>query len=288
MPGSTCDLHMHTCYSDGRALPEELVKHAARLGLKTIAITDHDNTRGYKEAVATAASLGLELIPAIEFTCRWDDCDCAPASSDIDVLGYFIDPDVPEFARVEKSALEDITQRIEVCCGLLTTAGFPLTLAEVLAYNPRYAGLMFLIDAVVQKGYAASWGEGVPLVERYYPQVRPSRFHIDEIIATIHAAGGAAVLAHPTVVVCSGSQPDAARIEALASLGLDGIEVYHRRLDAPARLYYLNLARRYDLAISGGSDEHGWPKGFPHLGGQPVTPEMVAELRQRANRNRQA
>jgi 3',5'-nucleoside bisphosphate phosphatase len=112
--------------------------------------------------------------------------------------------------------------------------------------------------------------------------IRPSRFRVNEIIATIHAAGGVAILAHPTVIQCSGRRLDAAQIGMLVQIGLDGIEVYHHRLNAVARQYYLRLSHQYNLAVSGGSDEHGWPDGFPHLGSQAVTGAMVNELRLRA------
>ena len=52
---SSCDLHMHTLYSDGALSPQALVQQAARIGLTTVAITDHDNTRGSREAQTPAA-----------------------------------------------------------------------------------------------------------------------------------------------------------------------------------------------------------------------------------------
>jgi predicted metal-dependent phosphoesterase TrpH len=67
------DLHTHTYYSDGRASPEELITYAAQIGVKTLAITDHDNTRGTREGAAVAQRLGIELIPAMELTARWDE-----------------------------------------------------------------------------------------------------------------------------------------------------------------------------------------------------------------------
>jgi 3',5'-nucleoside bisphosphate phosphatase len=170
-PRSTCDLHIHTCYSDGRALPEEVVRQAASRGLTTIAITDHDNTRGFREARSVAHQLGIELIPAIEFTCRWDDCDCSPFSGDIDILGYFIDPDAQVFIETEEAALADIHQRIGLCCELLSSAGYPISLHDIFKHNPRYAGLMFLIDALVVKGYSPGRAEGLALVNRYYPSL---------------------------------------------------------------------------------------------------------------------
>jgi 3',5'-nucleoside bisphosphate phosphatase len=284
MSQPACDLHMHSYYSDGRAAPEELIRHALGLGLRAIAITDHDSIRGWREGKPIADSLGLALIPAVEFTCHWDQCDCSPAASDIDVLGYFFDPGNIQFNAFADAALADIHERIEICCGLLTAAGFPISLDDVLVHNPRCAGLMFLIDEVVKKGYAPDWKSGQALVDRFYLQVRPSRFTIDAAIAAIHAGGGVAVLAHPTQVICSGQVVDANRVEMLVQMGLDGIEVYHPRVQGAARQNFLDLAIRFDLAVSGGSDDHGWPAGSPRMGSQPVTRDMLEELRRRAKR----
>jgi hypothetical protein len=91
------------------------------------------------------------------------------------------------------------------------------------------------------------------------------------------------VLAHPSVVL----RPDGNRIAAsdlaqLVEMGLDGIEIYHYRLaDEVTRQYFINLAHTFDLALSGGSDEHGRPSGFTRLGQQPVSETMVAALRAR-------
>jgi predicted metal-dependent phosphoesterase TrpH len=105
---STVDLHVHTFYSDGRDPPLAVLRRAAALGIKTIAITDHDNTGGVRQVQGLAPELGLCLIPAIELTCRWDRCRTAPGEGDIDVLGYWIDLDDAGFCAFERAALEDI------------------------------------------------------------------------------------------------------------------------------------------------------------------------------------
>src|SRR5690349_6815829 len=130
IPGAVCDLHMHTFYSDARPSPRELVEHAAVIGLRTIAITDHDNTRGAREAIPIAAQLGVAVIPAIEFTCRWDRRDAPPGDPDIDVLGYYIDLDHPRFRAIEQAALADIHARTAALCALLSGAGYPIALDD--------------------------------------------------------------------------------------------------------------------------------------------------------------
>jgi len=68
---STIDLHIHTFYSDGRDPPEIVLRRAAALGIKTVAIADHDNTSGVRQVQPLVRELGQCLIPAIELACRW-------------------------------------------------------------------------------------------------------------------------------------------------------------------------------------------------------------------------
>ncbi len=280
-----CDLHIHSYYSDGRASPQEILSRAAEIGLKRIAITDHDNARGVREAAPLAEKFSIDLVPGIEFTTSW------PASTarngvrgNIDLLGYFFDVDDPAFQAFEQAALADIHERIGDCARLLTHAGYPVTIEDAFIENPRYAGVMQLVDAVWHlKKLVPDWDSALPLFHNAWQQVRLSRFSLPVAIQAIHAAGGAAILAHPTAVHTSKGWLQPEHLKALVGWGLDGLEIYHHRLDARARQYFLGLAQEYHLLVTGGSDDHGWPSGFPRLGSQPVSTEMVAALEARCN-----
>ncbi len=152
----TVDLHLHTHYSDGRASPAEVLEQAVKLGLTTIALTDHDNARGSREAQPLAEKLGIDLIPAIEFTSLWDRPELCSGDRDIDVLGYLIDLDAPGFQAAERAALADMRDRIAQCCANLSAAGHPLSLQQVLAENPRYPGAIQTISALWHQGHAGS------------------------------------------------------------------------------------------------------------------------------------
>ena len=280
---SEIDLHTHTHYSDGRSSPAELLEQAAVRGLRVLAITDHDNARAAREVAPLAQRLGIELIPAVELTCSWDASGAPPYDSDIDLLGYYLDIHSPIFLETERAGLTDMQARIAQRCGLLSRAGCAVTLADVLAQNPRYAGYMPLVDALVALGCAPTFRDGLRLLDAQRDAFTVCALTIDRAIAAIRAAGGVAVLAHPCLVRWRGGRLDAKALGLLVEMGMQGLEIYHHRMDAAARAHFLGLARMYDLLTTGGSDEHGWPQGFPHLGSQPITRQMLSALAERAN-----
>lgn len=278
------DLHTHTYFSDGRASPAELVNYAARIGVQVLAICDHDNARGVREALPIASQGGIRLIPGVEFTTRWDGCEMPPEESDVDLLGYFINPASQALLKIEEAALADFTFRMETWCAALTTAGIPLTLEDVYRQNPRYPGTLQLIQAVAAKGYGKNFAEAEQIVRSQMNKVPPCSHTIEQAIADIHACGGAAVLAHPGMryLRWRGGLLSGEGLSYLVEVGLDGIEIYHHAVDQAAKRHFLTLAQHFHLAITGGSDEHGWPSGFPYLGNKPVTFAMVEALARKA------
>ena len=79
------DLHLHSLFSDGILTPTELVAEAASLGLRAIALADHDNVDGIPEALAAGLKYDVEIIPAVELSVQWEEL------SDIHLLGYAFD-----------------------------------------------------------------------------------------------------------------------------------------------------------------------------------------------------
>ena len=79
------DLHVHTTASDGTFSPTQAVRLAASLGLKAMAVTDHDTSAGCEEAAQAAARENLELVPGIEIS--------TVHNGPVHVLGYYTEPD---------------------------------------------------------------------------------------------------------------------------------------------------------------------------------------------------
>ncbi len=83
---SSIDLHAHSNVSDGLLTPLELVGHAAIHNIKTLALTDHDDTRGLDEAAVEAQRLGVQLIKGVEISVTWK-------KRTLHIVGLRIDPE---------------------------------------------------------------------------------------------------------------------------------------------------------------------------------------------------
>jgi predicted metal-dependent phosphoesterase TrpH len=107
---ATIDLHTHSTASDGLYPPAELVQLAEKAHLKAIGLADHDTTDGLAAAISAGASLGVEVIPAVEI-----NTDLPGRREEVHVLGYFIDflqPQLQESLRFLREAREQRGQRM--------------------------------------------------------------------------------------------------------------------------------------------------------------------------------
>ena len=226
-----------------------------------------------------AEAAGIELIPAIEMTTRWPGVGMPVEYSNIDMLGYFVDFSDPVFAAFTEALLADHHDRMRDACAMSVRLGFPISMDELWAQNPRYAGALQMVQVIQKKGYAGAWDEGLRLMELIWYEARLPYTTIRAAIEQVHLAGGVAVLAHPTIVCPRGERLAAGDLRELVDAGLDGIEVFHPRLNLTDRAYFSELAREFGLLVTGGSDTHGWSRGLDELGTQPVTEDMLEKLR---------
>jgi 3',5'-nucleoside bisphosphate phosphatase len=265
------DLHLHTTASDGRCSPLELVEQAAAAGLSIMAATDHDTTASVDEVRAHAAERGIEAIPGIEITAIED-------SRDIHVLGYFLrtgDTTFREFLATQRRTRVDRAQAI---ARRLAELGMPVDLSDALAaagqQSTRAIGRPQVARAMVAAGHVASTREAFDKwlgrdLPAFVPRSGPSP---EQVIETIHRAGGLASLAHP------GRTQIDARIPALRDAGLDALEAYHSDHDVAAAARYHQMADDLGLLITGGSDFHGDPVYGVSIGGSTLPPESWHRL----------
>ena len=259
------DLHSHTNESDGTFTPLELVDLAMERGLDALAISDHDTFAGFDQALPMARSRGLDLVCGIELSTR------VPGTRvrTVHLLGYFLHQPPPKDFRAWLDELiagrRDRNQRL---IRSLHDQGIDIDLGEVEKLGRTLTGRPHFARLLIQKGYVSSFDEAF---RRYLGESAPSyveRFapYVAVAIQRVIDAGGLPVLAHPIRLGFRDPKPEEKFVGELRDAGLRGIEVFHsdhRREDMER---YAGIARKYNLAVSGGSDFHGEVKPQISLG----------------------
>jgi len=271
---SRLDLHLHTTFSDGSRTPTDVLTLAGKAQVSALAITDHDTVAGLPEAIAAGQSLGIEVIPGIELSSRWGQME-------LHILGYFLDWNDRELQR-ELTRFQDARHvRNPRIIEKLNALGIDLTYEEVrsLAGNDS-VGRPHIARVLIEKGYVTSAKEAFDRylgdgAAAYVPRALPNPA---EAMAVIRAARGIPVLAHPSWL--DRSEGIYKICEQLKAVGLAGIEVHYSSHRPEQTAAYLEVARRLDLLVTGGSDFHGVTKPEVEVGigrGQLKVPEALLE-----------
>ena len=243
------DLHLHTLASDGRLSPTELVRLAARQGLKTIAVTDHDTTDGLAEAFEAAKEFpSLRVIPGIELSAD-------VPGDEVHVLGYFINPDDADLQAELLRFRAGRVDRARTMVEKLAQLGIHVEWERVRHFAGDGAvGRPHIAMALVEAGYCQEPKDAFPeyLGRNGLAYVERVKLTPADAVGMIRRAGGAAVLAHPAYMTDM-----EAGIANLSGIGLAGMEVHYAKYRDDTIRQLARLARQYELIPCGGSDYHG-------------------------------
>ncbi|MFI6618117.1 PHP domain-containing protein [Streptomyces sp. NPDC050528] len=270
------DLHTHSTASDGTDTPAELVRNAAAAGLDVVALTDHDTSRGYAEAIDALPS-GLTLVTGAEMSCRIDGVS-------MHMLAYLFDPEEPALLAERELVRDDRVPRARAMVGRLQELGVPVTWEQVARIaadgsvgRPHVATALVELGVVptVNDAFTVEW-----LADGGRAHVAKHETDPFEAIRLVKAAGGVTVFAHPGASKRGHTVPEAA-IAEMAAAGLDGIEVEHMDHDAETRVRLRGLAKELGLLATGSSDYHGSRKSV-QLGEYTTDPEVYGEITRRA------
>ena len=113
---SGADLHVHTTHSDGVCSPCEVAIAAAGVGLRALAITDHDTVSALPIARPEADRLGIELIAGVELSCVLD-------GRELHLLGHFFRDDDADLLAAMSTLRAGRTRRLEMMVEKLNGAG---------------------------------------------------------------------------------------------------------------------------------------------------------------------
>lgn len=251
------DLHTHSLKSDGSMTPAEVVREAKKAGLAAIALSDHDTVDGLPEAIAEGEKIGVEVIPAIEFSVQ--------SKTETHILGYFIDYNNPDLKQMLREVVDLRIERNHVTTQRLNELGFDITLEEVRALAPNnFVGRAHFARVLMDKGYTESVKEGF---DKYmsvgkYAYCEKQRLTARDAVELIAKCGGISFLAHPHLTKLPDDELKAFLVE-LKGYGLCGLEGYYTDYTSEMQQKYQSMAKELGLMISGGTDFHAAMK--PHI-----------------------
>jgi 3',5'-nucleoside bisphosphate phosphatase len=263
VPAPTFDLQSHSTRSDGALEPAEVVARAAAAGVELLALTDHDTVEGVDEALAAARAHGIRLSPAIELSALDRD------QEDLHVLGYGLDHRDPALLAALERFRADRAARGDRMADALEACGLELDRAPLQRRRER--GLPIGRPHLAQAAFAhpanaariaaeglADFGKLleaylIPGAPAYRPRTTPT---VPEAIDTIHAAGGAAVWAHPFWDVDAAPEV-VATIDRFVAAGLDGVEAFYITFTREQTLLLARACEERGLLSTGSADFHG-------------------------------
>jgi len=252
------DLHIHSTASDGSLTPSEIIHLAQELNLGAIAITDHDSLEGSKEAIEAGIPPSIKFVSGVEISAAYPPF--FPGSGSFHILGYCIRLDdsalnqsLAKLRQARKSRNPEILRR-------LNRLGYPLSLEEVRReVGQGQIGRPHIARAMKAKGFVKSIDEAFDsfLGNDTPAYVDKYRIECADAVQTIRAAGGISVLAHPGLLNISNENELNHLVGNLKQMGIKGIEVHYPEHTPQQTKKYAELAERYELLMTGGTDFHG-------------------------------
>ncbi|MEC4982801.1 MAG: PHP domain-containing protein [Oscillatoria sp. PMC 1068.18] len=239
------ELHCHTTFSDGTLTPTELVAKAAAVGVRALAITDHDTMSGWSEAIAAAKNYNLEIVPGLELS-------TVENGRSLHILGFYPDPD--KLQQPLNLRLEGRKRRAQKMVAKLTALGYPIELSQLpTGIAP---GRPHIATALVKAGHVKTTREAFDrwLRDDGVAYVHYEKFSAVEGIQLLRECGAIPVWAHPCLF--RGGEVEEI-LPRLVDAGLMGIEIYHPSHKVKEINNLRQLCTKYNLLVTGGSDYHG-------------------------------
>ena len=264
------DLHIHSCYSDGLYTPFQIIEQAREKGIKAISITDHDTVQGVEETLDLAGRMNIMAIPACEISTM-------VGNREIHILGYHLDWRNAQLNKRLAWLCQKRERRVQQMVKNLAGIGITIHLDDVFSFSGKGStGRRHIAMAVIKKGYETAISE---VFKKYIGYGKPGfvpkiAISPEEAIDLVLMAKGIPVFAHPGL-----SQMDQCILKWKGK-GLQGIEVYHSSQNEEVSRFYEQLAKKYNLCITGGSDFHGTGENHHLIGTVRLPYKYVERLNQ--------
>ena len=248
------DLHMHSTVSDGTDTPEEILVKVKEAGIDMFSLTDHDDFKGCLRIQKCIAPEDPLFITGVEFSCR-------DQGGKYHILGYGYDPDAKPVRALVSSGHKIRLEKLDIRLKALKERfGFIFSGEDIKSLyaldnpgKPHIANLMVKYRYVRDKQQAFA---------KYLNQVKTENisYKPEDAVSAILQSGGIPVLAHPSFgsgdELFMGEEMEN-RLLHLLDFGIQGLEAYYSGFSPKLQDEILELAEKYDLYVTAGSDYHG-------------------------------
>ncbi len=271
---SSCDLHIHSYYSDGAMSPAGIVRAAADAGLSAISIADHDTVAGQAEAIEAGGVLGIEIITGIEFSVMEKDLD-------IHILGYCFDLSGVRLSAVLEDLERGRAERAERIADKLQDLGVPVTFDEIVAdAGAGTVGRPHVAKVLLRKGIVAEFQEAFNRFLGYGASCHVPKkvLPLEDVVSIMKESGGVAVWAHPGANIRKRGL-----VDRIFGCGVEGIEAWHPNHTEEITRLAVREAGRRGLVCTGGSDYHFDEARKAGIGEIDVPYDSVTALRSLAS-----
>ena len=289
----TCDMHIHTFYSDGDLSGVELLKYASKMGLRKLSITDHDCVDFYLDKDAMKMIENFDYVTGCEFVCAYKNVpieilgygiDVKKAKEYLDVYGVtenrmerYRSDNIPKAFKKHGITLNYDPETIDFTkkCPMVLEVIHEIILNDPIAIkflNDENPNLVKSVSCFLREGLNNPNSKIFIEPNKLYPSY-------EKITSLIKRLGGISFLAHPYQY---GDNMDNV-LEGVKN-NINGIECYHYTTRDKEKTEYLKaFCKRNNLMISGGSDYH---HGKDLLNGLDIPAEYFDKIKVRLGKKR--
>lgn len=247
-PGSAIDLHLHTVYSDGKWMPEDLIDHLLAEGFALAAITDHDRVDTVASLQELARAKGLPLLVGTEMTTTWQ-------GSITDILCYGYEPANSAALGDLAAALlhaqqENTRQAYDYLCRNGHIEEVPPEELAAILQTPA-AQMPFELVALAHRQGGENLNAALNASGLKLETSEPAA-----VVEAGHRCGALCLIAHPgrSDGFCCFDWDLLDRFRQ--EIPIDGLEAHYPRHTPDQVALYLEYAQQHDLLVSSGSDSH--------------------------------
>ena len=263
------DLHCHTQHSDGSLSYQELIERAVEKGVDVLAITDHDTTAAHPDASAFAKDLPIKIIPAVEISAVCENQELHIVGLGVDINNEALQDLLSKNRQIRRERSEKILEKFKKSG--LDDLSIPLSQVVTGEVICRSHLAQLLCNQAVVKDFQRAFKKYLGKKGKAWVPVHWQDLSL--VIQTIKAAGGVAILAHPSKYKLSPTRLGII-IDAFVKAGGEAMEIAYPGLNPSDRAMLVRQVNLHQLAVSQGSDFHHPKTSWTELGAFGVRPDM--------------